>query len=516
MSLGDHRLIPHRGMITVSIMLATIMQALDTTIANVALPHMQGALQSSQDQISWVLTSYIVAAAIATPLTGWLCSAFGRRRVFLFAVAGFTVASALCGMADNILEIVGARLLQGLFGAALVPLSQAVLLDINPKEKIGQAMAIWGAGIMIGPILGPMLGGWLTENASWRWVFYINLPVGVLAFYGIARFLPESRPAGVKLDLFGFATLSIAIGLLQMFLDRGEQLDWFDSIEIRMEAIGALIAFAFFAAHTFTAIGTSFFDRRLLKDANFVTGLLFAFIVGMVLYATMALLPTLLQGLLGYPVVYTGMVMAPRGIGTMAAMLLVGRMLHFIDARAIMALGFTLTAISLYMMTGMTLDMDSHVIIVSGIVQGLGIGFTFVPLSAVAFATLAPNLRNDGTPIFSLLRNIGSSVGISIVQAMLTSGTARAHAELATDITAGNLAFQSLPGAANPATAAGLGLINGLVDRQAAMMAYLDDFRFMLALTVVSLPLLLLIRKARPAPKKPGEAEPEMEMAHEV
>jgi DHA2 family multidrug resistance protein len=514
-SLGDHRLIPHRGMITVSIMLATIMQALDTTIANVALPHMQGALQSSQDQISWVLTSYIVAAAIATPLTGWLCSAFGRRRVFLIAVAGFTVASALCGMADNIFEIVAARLLQGLFGAALVPLSQAVLLDINPKEKIGQAMAIWGAGIMIGPILGPMLGGWLTENASWRWVFYINLPVGVLAFYGIARYLPESRPAGIRLDLFGFATLSLAIGLLQMFLDRGEQLDWFDSIEIRVEAIGCLIAFAFFVAHTFTAVGTSFFNRRLLRDANFVTGLLFAFIVGLVLYATMALLPTLLQGLLGYPVVYTGMVMAPRGIGTMVAMLLVGRMLHYIDARAIMALGFSLTAIALYMMTGMTLDMSSRIIIVSGVIQGLGIGFTFVPLSAVAFATLAPDLRNDGTPIFSLLRNMGSSVGISIVQAMLTSGTARAHAELAADITAGNLGFQALPGAVNPATAAGLGVINGLVDRQAAMMAYLDDFRFMLALTVVSLPLLLLIRKARPAPKKP-DAEPEFEVAHEV
>jgi DHA2 family multidrug resistance protein len=229
----------------------------------------------------------------------------------------------------------------------------------------------------------------------------------------------------------------------------------------------------------------------------------------------MALLPTLLQGLLGYPVVYTGMVMAPRGIGTMAAMLMVGRLLHYIDARAIMALGFSLTAIALYMMTGMTLDMNSRVIIVSGVIQGLGIGFTFVPLSAVAFATLAPDLRNDGTPIFSLLRNIGSSVGISIVQAMLTSGTARAHAELATDITAGNLAFQSLPGAVNPSTAAGLGLLNGLVDRQAAMMAYLDDFRFMLALTVVSLPLLLLIRKAKPAPKAPG-AEPELEMAHEV
>src|SRR4051794_1359526 len=194
--------VAHRGLITVSIMLATIMQALDTTIANVALPHMQGALQSSQDQISWVLTSYIVAAAIATPLTGWLCARWGRRQVFLAAVAGFTVASALCGMAGTLWEIVAARLLQGLFGAALVPLSQAVLLDINPKEKVGQAMAIWGAGIMVGPILGPVLGGWLTEHANWRWVFYINLPVGVLAFLGIARYLPESKPGGVKLDLF--------------------------------------------------------------------------------------------------------------------------------------------------------------------------------------------------------------------------------------------------------------------------------------------------------------------------
>jgi DHA2 family multidrug resistance protein len=360
-----------------------------------------------------------------------------------------------------------------------------------------------------------MLGGWLTENASWRWVFYINLPVGVLAFYGIARFLPESRPAGIKLDVFGFATLSLAIGLLQMFLDRGEQLDWFDSTEIRIESIGCLIAFAFFVAHTATAIGTSFFDRRLLKDANFVTGLLFAFIVGLVLYATMALLPTLLQGLLNYPVVYTGMVMAPRGVGTMVAMLLVGRMLHYIDARAIMALGFTLTAIALYMMTGMTLDMSSRVIIVSGVIQGLGIGFTFVPLSAVAFATLAPNLRNDGTPIFSLLRNIGSSVGISIVQSMLTSGTARAHAELASDIAPGNFGFQALPAVADPGTHAGLALVDTLVNRQAAMMAYLDDFRFMLALTVVSLPLLLLIRKPKPVDKKPGQ-EAEMEMVHEV
>ncbi|MET0384226.1 MAG: DHA2 family efflux MFS transporter permease subunit [Burkholderiaceae bacterium] len=503
-------------MITVSIMLATIMQALDTTIANVALPHMQGALQSSQDQISWVLTSYIVAAAIATPLTGWLCSAFGRRRVFLAAVLGFTAASALCGMALNIGEIVGARLLQGVFGAALVPLSQAVLLDINPKEKVAQAMAIWGAGIMIGPILGPMLGGWLTEDASWRWVFYINLPVGALAFYGIVRFLPESRMRNVRLDVFGFATLSLTIGLLQMFLDRGEQLDWFSSLEIRAEAIGCAIAFALFLAHTFTAAPPSFFDRRLLKDTNFVAGLLLAFTVGLVLYATMALLPNLLQGLLNYPVVYTGMVMAPRGVGTMAAMLMVGRLLKSFDPRSIMALGFSLTAVALYMMTRMTLDMDGAVVTLSGVIQGLGIGFTFVPLSAVTFATLAPELRNDGTPIYSLLRNIGSSVGISIVQAMLTSGIAEAHAQLAVDINAANPVVQALPQLLNPGTASGLGLLDAEVTRQAAMMAYLVDFRFMLALTLLSMPLLLLIRKNGAAGGKGGAAEEAIGLAHEA
>jgi len=355
-----HAPVAHRGLITVSIMLATIMQALDTTIANVALPHMQGSLQSSQDQISWVLTSYIVAAAIATPITGWLCGQWGRRKVFLAAVVGFTVASALCGIAGTLWEIVLARLLQGLFGAALVPLSQAVLLDINPRERVGQAMAIWGAGIMVGPILGPMLGGWLTENADWRWVFFINLPVGMLAFFGIARFLPESRPAGERLDVFGFATLSLAIGLLQLFLDRGEQLDWFSSTEICLEAAGCAVALAFFIAHTWTTDGVSFLNRGLLRDRNFVIGVMFAFIVGMILFATMALLPTLLQGLLGYPVVFTGLAMAPRGIGTMLAMIVVGRLVQRIDVRLIMAVGFALTGISLYEMTGMTLDMDSR------------------------------------------------------------------------------------------------------------------------------------------------------------
>ena len=505
MSKADPHHFPHRGMITVSVMLATIMQALDTTIANVALPHMQGSLQASQDQITWVLTSYIVASAIALPITGWLCTQWGRRKVFIVSVIGFTVASALCGLATSLVGIVAARLLQGVFGAALVPLSQAVLLDINPPEKVGSAMAVWGAGIMVGPILGPMLGGWLTDNFDWRWVFFINLPVGLFALWGILRYLPESRPKSEPLDMFGFVSLSIAIGLLQMLLDRGELLDWFDSLEIKLEAAGALAAFAFFAAHTWTVKGISFLDRDLLKDRNFVTSSMFGFIVGVVLYGTMALLPTLLQNLMDYPVVYTGEVTAPRGIGTMLAMIIVGRLVRRIDLRVIMAVGFALTAVALYQMTHITLQMDSELIIVSGFVQGLGIGFTFVPLSAAAFATLAPRLRNQGTPIFSLMRNVGGSVGISIVQALLTRGSAQAHAQLAATVAPGNQGLINLPAMIDPATQSGLAMLNAEVTRQAALLAYVNDFWVMTVITLLVIPLLLLIR--RPGSRSTGTAD---------
>ncbi|MFT3819900.1 MAG: MDR family MFS transporter [Rubrivivax sp.] len=489
-----------RGLLTLLVMLATIMQALDTTIANVALPHMQGSLQASQDQITWVLTSYIVASAVALPLTGWLSGRWGRRRLFLLSVAGFTAASALCGLAGSLTTIVGARLLQGLFGASLVPLSQAVLLDINPREKVGQAMAVWGAGIMVGPILGPLLGGWLTETFDWRWVFFINVPVGVAAYFGLLRYLPEHRAANEPLDRFGFVTLSIAIGMLQMFLDRGEQLDWFDSWEIRLEVAAAFAAFAFFVVHTWTVRGPSFLNRELLKDRNFMIASLFAFVVGMIVFATMALLPTFLQGLLGYPVLYTGAVTAPRGIGTMIAMLAVGRLLQRgVDVRALMALGFSCTAFSLYQMTQMTLQMDSSLVIWSGFIQGLGVGLIFVPLSTAAFATLAPQLRAQGTPIYSLLRNIGSSVGISIVQAMLAQGQGRAQASLAALVAPGNQGLVGLPPPLDPSTPMGLALLDGELTRQAWLLAYLVDFRLMMLLALATIPLLVVVRPGRKA-----------------
>ncbi|HLI12902.1 MAG TPA: DHA2 family efflux MFS transporter permease subunit [Alphaproteobacteria bacterium] len=498
MAAASDTMAVNRGMITVSIMLATIMQALDTTIANVALPHMQGSLSASQDQITWVLTSYIVAAAIMTPMTGWLSGRFGRKRVFLISVAGFTIASALCGMAESLTQIVVFRLLQGICGAALVPLSQAVLLDINPPERHGQAMAVWGAGIMVGPILGPTLGGWLTDNYNWRWVFYINLPVGLIAFLGILIFIAESKHDRPRpFDFFGFAALSIGVGALQMMLDRGELKDWFGSTEIWIEAVVSALGWYLFAVHTATA-KRPFLNPTLLKDRNFATGTFFIFIVGIILYATLALLPPLLQDLMNYPVVTTGLVTAPRGIGTMIAMILVGRLIGRVDIRLIIGFGFGLTAFSLWQMTGFSLQMDMMPVIVSGITQGFGLGFVFVPLSTVAFATLPPKLRTEGTAIFSLVRNIGSSIGISIVQALLTENTQVVHASLATHVTPFNpLVHPPYLAAGSLGTSAGLAALNAQVTTQAAMIAYIDDFKLMMILALIAMPLLLLLRKGR-------------------
>ncbi len=491
----------NRRMITLSIMLATIMQALDSTIANVALPHMQGSMSASLSQIAWVLTAYIVAAAIATPLTGWLCDRFSQKRVFLASVAGFTAASVLCGLSGSLGQIVAARLLQGVFGAALVPLSQVVLLDINPPAKQGQAMAIWGVGVMVGPILGPTLGGWLTDSYSWRWVFFINIPVGIFAFYGIWRFIrPLPAERKMHFDMFGFATLSLGIGALQLLLDRGEQNDWFSSAETWIEVSVMVVAFTYFIVHTLlTPSEKSFLDFRLLRNRNYVSGLMFIFIVGLVLYATRALVPTMLEELLGYPVATTGLVTAPMGVGTMIAMLIVGRLVGKLDMRLLLFAGFATTAVSLWQMSRYSLSLTESDIVWPGLIQGVGMGLVFVPLSAATFATLAPSMRAQGTAIYSLIRNIGSSIGISLVQTALVRNTSIAHAALAERITRANPAWHNAAVAAafNPHNPSGLAALDGLVTQQASMLAYIDDFLLMLMLTLLVIPLIFLVETPR-------------------
>ena len=484
----------NRGVITVSVMLATIMQALDTTIANVALPHMQGTLSGTQDQMTWVLTSYIVAAAITIPFTGWLATRIDRKLVFLVSIAGFTVASALCGLAQNITEIVLCRLLQGICGAALVPLSQAVLFDINPRELHGRAMATWGIGVTLGPILGPALGGWLTENYSWRWVFYINVPIGILAFLGLLIYLPARKGNRARpFDFFGFVTLSVAIGALQLVMDRGQLKDWFASPEILVEAIVCGLALYLFLVHMLTH-EHPFINRALFKDANFVASNVFIFIVGVVLFATLALLPPMLQDLMNYPVVTTGFVTAPRGIGTLFAMILVGRMIGRVDARLLMAGGLAVTTVAAWQMTQFSLTMDSRPIIVSGILQGFGVGFVYVPLSTAAFATLPERFRTEGTAFFNLLRNLGSSIGISAVQTLLTRNTQIVHASLAAHLTPYAATANPALGAA-AANEASLTALNAEVTRQAAMVAYIDDFKLIMWMTLGLIPFLLLMRR---------------------
>lgn len=495
-------------LITFGTLSATMMQALDTTIANVALPHMQGNLSASQEQVAWVLTSYIVAAAIATVPAAYLANRYGIKRVFLFAVAGFTVASMLCGIASSLGEIVVFRVLQGLFGAAMVPLSQTTLLDNNPPSRQGSAMAAWGMGVMIGPIIGPALGGWLTENYSWRWVFFINLPIGIASFLALSRGMPESRGRRVEpLDITGFAFLSIAIACLQLMLDRGQTLDWFDSKEIMLECGLAIGAMYLFVVHVLTT-DKPFVSPALFKDRNLLGGLTLIAVLGVVLFSTFALLPPFLQNLQGYPVATAGVVMAPRGIGTLIAMQIAGRLVARIDPRWPILVGLLLLSYSLHWMAGFSPNVPTRDIIGSGFVQGLGLGAIFVPLSAVTFSTLAPAYRSDGTALYSLLRNVGSSVGIALAFAYQDYGTKMAHSVLVEEINPFNPALLGyISGDQSLLNAAGLLQIESEIQRQAATIGMLGDFHYMAIGVLLALPLLLLIKPRKFSREEARELE---------
>src|ERR1700731_2775651 len=493
-----------RNMVTICAMTATIMQALDTTIANVALPYMQGSLSASQDQINWVLTSYIVAAAIMTAPVGWIANRFGRKRILILCSGGFTVASVLCGLAQDINQMVLFRLMQGVFGAALVPLSQAVMLDSYALHERAKAMSIWGMGVMMGPIMGPSLGAWLTETYFWHWVFFVNLPLGSFTVLGLLVFMDETKKnLELRFDWFGFAALAVGIGSLQIALDRGEQLGWMESNEIIAEIIVSVIGFYYFFAHSFTT-AKPFIQFAIFKDRNFIGGCVFMAIMGLVLYSTMALSSPYLQNVIGYPILTAGLLLATRGSGTFVAMMLVGRFMKYIEARTLIMSGLALMSLSLFFMTGWTDQTNVPTIVVVSIAQGFGLGLVFVPLSTVAFLTLPNHLRTDGTSMLTLLRNVASSIGISIVIAQLTEGGRRVYAVLSEHVTPFNHAMQmpNVRGMIDMGTDAGRAMADVMIGLQAQIIAFALDYQMVMIITLCAIPLAIMIGSSKAALRK--------------
>jgi DHA2 family multidrug resistance protein len=488
----------NRGLLTVGVMGAMIMQILDTTIANVALPHMQTSLGATGETVTWVLTSYIVASAIAIPATGWLSDRLGSRNLFLFAVGGFIIASMLCGTAISLEEMVLFRVAQGVFAAFIGPLSQTAMLDINPPERAAKAMSVWGMGVMVGPIMGPVIGGWLTESYNWRWVFYVNLPVGLLTF-AILWFLLPSRPKKARsFDAMGFAMISIAVASFQLMLDRGQHDDWFASWEIMIEALVAAAALWMAVVHLATA-QKPLFDRAIFKNRNLVMGMIFMVVIGISTMAPMALLPSMLQQLFGYPVVDTGLMLAPRGVGVLITMALAGQLMGKVDTRLVIVVGLMIFGYSLYQMSTWSLEMDFWPVITSGFVQGLGMGLVFMPLNSLAFATLSHNYRTDGASLLNLFRNVGQSAGISMVTVLLARNIQTSHADLASHVTAQTIPSLDLStvdrfGALSDSV---FGYADAMINRQAAMIAYIDDFYLMMVISLLAIPLLLLLKKGR-------------------
>jgi DHA2 family multidrug resistance protein len=488
-----------RTMVTICAMTATIMQALDTTIANVALPYMQGSLSTSQDQINWVLTSYIVAAAIMTAPVGWIANRFGRKRIFIICSAGFTIASVLCGLAQDIYQMVLFRLLQGVFGAALVPLSQAVMLDSYALHERAKAMAIWGMGVMMGPIMGPSLGAWLTETYSWHWVFLVNLPFGIFTVLGLMVFMDETRKdRELRFDWFGFTALAIGIGSLQVALDRGEQLGWLNSGEIIAEFIVAAVGFYYFLAHSLTT-AKPFIQFALFRDKNFVGGCVFMFVMGVVLFSTMALASPFLQNVIGYPIITAGLLLASRGSGTFVAMMMVGRLMRYFEARTLIMAGLSMTSLSLFWTMAWTDQTGVNEILVISIFQGFGFGLVFVPLSTVAFLTLPNQLRTDGTSMLTLLRNVGSSIGISLVISQLTEGSRWSYAVLSQHVNPFNHAMQmpQVRAMIDMGTDQGRAMMDAMVKLQAQIIAFSHDYQMLMIFTLCAIPLTIMIGSSK-------------------
>jgi len=499
---------PFRRRVLMSlVILCTVMQVLDQTIANVALPHMQGALGASPDTVTWVLTSYIVAAAVATPVTGWLQDRFGRRALLITTVAGFTFASTMCAMSISLPMMVGARLMQGIFGAFIVPAGQSLILDINPRSRHPQAMMIWALAAMVAPVLGPVLGGWLTDAFGWRWVFLINLPIGLVGLAGLLLFMPRIGGRPSRFDATGFLLLLVAIASFQLMIDRGAQNDWFDSLETMIEAGLAISAGWAFVVHVATA-PEPLMPRAIFRDRNLVVATVFILLMVGLVIASSALTPPLLQRLYGYDAYGAGMLTAPRGIGMAISMILGTRLANLVDRRLVILIGLALVATSIRMMMHFSLEMDGVPVAWSGLVQGLGFGLVFLPLNLMAFGTLDPRYRTQGAGLYNLARSLSGSIAISLATVIITRQEQVSHADLAGHVTAQRLplpafGFTQQFGMTSDRV---FGLVDAEINRQATMIAYIDAFSLMFWMVILASPLVLLLKAPRAVPAGAEEA----------
>jgi DHA2 family multidrug resistance protein len=500
-------------LIAISVMLATVMEVLDTSVANVALPHISGNLSATTEEATWVLTSYLIANAIILPATGWISSFVGRKRFLVICIAIFTGASALCGAAPNIEILIIARILQGLGGGALQPIAQAVLLESFPPAKRGAAMALYGMGVVVAPIIGPTLGGWITDNYSWRWIFYINLPLGALAAFMANSFVEDppyirDRKPG-QIDYIGFGLMALGLSTMELTLDLGQQRDWFSSPLIVFTtalAVGSLVSFVVWELYTPEPI----VNLRIFLNRNFAVGSILIACVGVVLYGSTALLPLFLQTVLGYPAVESGLAVSPRGIGSIVSMVVVGRLIGKVDSRYLIMFGFLLLGISTYMFVGINLEIAQTNIIYPMIVSGFAMGFVFVPLTTLAMGTLSNEQISNASGIYNLMRNTGGSFGIAAMTTFLARGSQTHLAALAPNLSQYNPAFQDLVAQIQQNLGVGAtveqayAVIYQMVGRQAAVLAYIDDFRLLAVLCVLCVPMALLFKKVKGAKPPPG------------
>jgi len=487
---------PNRWLITVAVMLSTLMVILDMTIINVSLPHMMGALGARPDQITWVLTSYIAASAVVIPLTGFLTANFGRKRVMLVSIAGFVATSALCGMATGLSEIVMFRTLQGIFGAPLMPLSQSVMVDTFPARERGKAMAIWGMGLMVGPALGPTLGGYITQHLTWRWVFYINVPVSVLGVFMIGRLVQETPLRPLKTDLIAAACMAVGIGGLQVILDRGNQNGWFRSELITTLAVASVAGIILFVVRSLRR-GDNIVDLRLLRDRNLAVACLMIAAFGLGLFGTIVLQPMMLERLLDYPAETTGLVMAPRALGSAFSMMLVSRLITRFDPRKLISAGLIIAALGTWLMSRYNLQISPGWVIWPGVVQGLGMGLIFVPLATIAYETIPPEHTDDASGLFNLFRTIGTSIGISVAVTLLSRSEQGAWNRLGGHINPfnPNLHAWLLAHGLAPHQALTPQLLAGELSRQASMVAFVNVFWLVAGSFVILFPLVFLMRR---------------------